>query len=197
MFECLRRRHRHLRTWVLGLFAALWLVALSSAAPTRMVLPLLANGGRPASAWPRWGFAACPRRPTNGPPGWGRPRCRPTQHPQRPLPCLFAVHCPGRPPGSAHQRLPPAPAGGLAPAWATPAQHPRAGLAQAPLPARGPPQAARSKILALMRPGPWRAAVLCAARRGASGAACWRPLFSPCSLPHAPTRQGGAWSYLL
>ena len=41
MFECLRRRHRHLRTWVLGLFAALWLVALSSAAPTRMALPLL------------------------------------------------------------------------------------------------------------------------------------------------------------
>ena len=60
MFECLRRRHRHLRTWVLGLFAALWLVALSSAAPTRMVLPLLANGAQASFSMAEMGFCGMP-----------------------------------------------------------------------------------------------------------------------------------------
>ena len=56
MFECLRRRHRHLRTWVLGLFAALWLVALSSAAPTRMVLPVLAHRAQASFSMAALGF---------------------------------------------------------------------------------------------------------------------------------------------
>lgn len=43
MLESLRQHHR-LRTAVLGLFIALWLVALAAGMPVRMTLPLLGQG---------------------------------------------------------------------------------------------------------------------------------------------------------
>ncbi len=117
MFECLRRRHRLLPTWVLGLFAALWLVALFSGSPHPHGLLPTAGRGRASSAWPRWGFAACPRRPTNWAAWLGEePRCRPDRPPQRPLPGLFAVHCHGGPRAVRPAPVPPAAARGAAPA---------------------------------------------------------------------------------
>lgn len=146
MFECLRRRHRHLRTWVLGLFAALWLVALSSAAPTRMALPLLANGGQASFSMAEMGFCGMPPQADEWAAWLGEdPGADPPSTPSAHSPaCLLCIAL--ATPGSAHQRLPPALAGGLAPAGQPRRSTP--GLARPGPPASaGATAAARLKFL--------------------------------------------------
>lgn len=140
MFECLRRRHRHLRTWVLGLFAALWLVALSSATPTRMALPLLANGGQASFSMAEMGFCGMPPQADEWAAWLGEdPGADPSSPPSAHSPaCLLCIALAApqevrtsayRPPLLAGLRLP-----------GNPGAAPQGWLAQAPLPARGPPR---------------------------------------------------------
>ncbi len=58
------RQHHTLRTWVLGVFAALWLVALASGNQVRMVLPLLHSASTATSSAEMAGMAYCGAMPT-------------------------------------------------------------------------------------------------------------------------------------
>ena len=139
MFECLRRRHRHLRTWVLGLFAALWLVAPSSAAPTRMVLPLLANGAQASFSMAEMGFCGMPPQADEWAAWLGEdPGADPPSTPSAHSPaCLLCIAL-ATPPALALAALrPPAPR--VHPAQRSRAPAVAAWRAQAPLPPRGPP----------------------------------------------------------
>jgi len=137
MLERLRCRHR-LQTWVLGLFAALWLVALSSGAQVRAVLPLLGNAAAASASMAEMGY--CGMAPQTGELlAWLGEDAAPEEHgasAHTPA-CLLciALAAPGqlrptlyRPPLLGGLRLP-----------GNPGAAPRGWLAQAPLPARGPP----------------------------------------------------------
>ena len=139
MFECLRRRHRHLRTWVLGLFAALWLVALSSAAPTRMALPLLANGGQASFSMAEMGFCGMPPQADEWAAWLGEdPGADPSSPPSAHSPaCLLCIALAA--PGPLRLPLYRPPLLGALPLLGNPDAPLHGWLAQAPLPARGPP----------------------------------------------------------
>lgn len=137
MLERLRRHHR-LQTLVLGLFAALWLVALTSGAQIRMVLPLLGHAAATSTSMADMGYCGMVPQASELM-AWLGEDAAPDEHSasaHTPA-CLLciALAAPGqvrstlyRPPLLAGLRLP-----------GNPGAAPRGWLAQAPLPARGPP----------------------------------------------------------
>lgn len=132
------RHHPRLHSWVLGLFAALWLTALFSGAQVRAVLPLLGGPGAAASmaemgycgmapsldelrAW----FGQEPPADADGPANAHTPAC---------LLCIAMAA-----PGPLRLPLYRPPLLGALPLLGNPDAPLHGWLAQAPLPARGPP----------------------------------------------------------
>lgn len=136
------RRHHRLHAWVLGLFVALWLVALSSGGQVRSLLPLLGNGGSgismadmgycgmapQADEWAAWLGEDAP----------ANERSATQAHSPACLLCV-ALAAPEQVRSTAYR--PPLLAGGLR-LPGNPGAAPQGWLAQAPLPARGPPTTA-------------------------------------------------------
>ncbi len=165
--------------------------ALSCGGPTRMVLPCWPMESA-SSASAEMGFCGMPPQADE----WAglagrRPGSDPIQHPPAPTPraCLLCIAL-ATPQEVRTSAYPPALAEQACACRAVPqAQRPRAGSPRPPS-RRGGHRGCTVEILALMRPGPWRP-LCCALSASASAGGLLAALFSPCSAPHAPTRQVG------